>query len=112
MLEIESSAPSTKPMRESLLSAIYESRTFRKSPVRWLAFYGTTLATILMFVILCALSAWSISIGHRLSDVLDQSSEILSDVDVIMPEVKNSLRIIKQMCLHENFTKRWGDICI
>jgi hypothetical protein len=78
-----------------------ESRSFKKNPVHWSMFYASTFATLVMFIILCALSSWSIHIAR-------QVSEILSDVDILIPEIRNSLSLLEFMCKSENFTKNYG----
>ena len=78
-----------------------ESRSFKKNPVHWTMFYASTFATLVMFIILCALSSWSIHIAR-------QVSEILSDVDILIPEIRNSLSLLEFMCKSENFTKNYG----
>lgn len=78
-----------------------ESRSFKKNPVHWSMFYASTFATLIMFIILCALSSWSIHIAR-------QVSEILSDVDILIPEIRNSLSLLEFMCKSENFTKNYG----
>jgi len=95
----------------SLLETLQESRSFKRNPISWSVFYATSAATVIMFIILVTLSAWSITIGQQLSELVAQSSETLIDIQEIMPQAKDSLRIIREMCKHENFTKSWGNIC-
>ena len=38
-------------------------------------------------------------------------NEVISDLNTLLPDAENSLRIVRAMCQHENFTKRWGEIC-
>lgn len=83
------------------MEQLVESRSFKKNPVHWSMFYASTFATLVMFIILCALSSWSIHIAR-------QVSEILSDVDILIPEIKNSLSLLEFMCKSENFTKNYG----
>jgi hypothetical protein len=35
----------------------------------------------------------------------------MGDVGEILPDSKDALRIVREMCEHENFTKKWGNIC-
>ena len=35
----------------------------------------------------------------------------MGDVSEILPDSKDALRIVREMCAHENFTKKYGDIC-
>lgn len=85
-----------------MMEQFVESRSFKKNPVHWSMFYASTFATLVMFVILCALSSWSIHIAQ-------QVSEILSDVQLLIPDIKESLSLLEFMCKSENFTKAYGD---
>ena len=96
---------------ESLLNTLQESRSFKRNPIGWSIFYATSVATIIMFIILVSLSIWTITIGQQITELVAQGSETLADVQEIMPQARDSLRILREMCKHENFTKRWGDIC-
>lgn len=94
-----------------LLDALTDSYSFRRNPVQWSIFYGASLATGVMFIILCTLSVWSISIGQQITGVVQQSTEILSDLKVMLPEISQSIRILQVICKHDNFTTHYGDIC-
>jgi len=87
-----------------LLEALRDSYSFRRNPATWSAFYGASFATLVMFIILCTLSAWSITMAHNITDVVRQSKEILRDVEQMLPA-------LRAICQHENFTKNYGDIC-
>jgi len=95
----------------SLLQTLQQSRSFKRNPISWSIFYATSAATVIMFIILVSLSVWSIIIGQQITELVAQSTETLADVQEIMPQAKDSLRIIREMCKHENFTKSWGNIC-
>lgn len=77
---------------------------FKDNPFKWSLFYTSAAATIVMFIILCTLSAWSVHLGN-------QVSQTLHDVDEIMPEIKETLALVKYICKMENFTKVYGDVC-
>lgn len=81
---------------------LVESHSFRKNPVRWALFYVSSGATLIMFVILCTLSAWSVHLGR-------QVSMILTDVELLIPEIKDSLTLLEFICKADNFTKRYGE---
>lgn len=87
-----------------LLETLLESQTFKHNPVKWILFYSSVVTIGLMFIILCTLSVWSISIGNEISILVTQASEILTDVQEMLP-------IIELICQHENFTKTFGNIC-
>ena len=95
----------------SLLDAIEQSQSFKRNPIKWSIFYGAAAATGIMFIILCSLSAWSISIGNQITEVVQQSTLILSDVDAMLPKIEESIRLLETICEHENFTKSYGNVC-
>jgi hypothetical protein len=97
----------TNLLRETLI----ESRSFKKNPVQWSIFYGTAVATGLMFIILCSLSAWSISLGTQVNDLVVQGSLTLTDVQDLIPKIEEQIRLLETICEHENFTKSYGDLC-
>lgn len=89
---------------DSLFDKLVESRSYKNNPVPWSVFYGTSVVTIIMFFILCALASWSISIGSEISGLVTQAADILSDVEEMLP-------VLKSICKHENFTKKYGGVC-
>ena len=89
---------------DSLLDKLIESRSYKKNPVPWSFFYGSSIVTIVMFFILCALASWSISIGSEISGLVKQAATILDDVEEMLP-------VLEQICKHENFTKKYGNVC-
>ena len=97
--------------KNSLLDALDQSRSFKRNPIKWSIFYGSAFATGIMFIILCSLSAWSISIGTQITEVVQQSTQILSDVDAMLPKIEESIRLLETICEHENFTKTYGNVC-
>ena len=38
-------------------------------------------------------------------------SEVIEDVRIILPTVEESFRMLHRMCVHENFTKSYGNVC-
>jgi len=90
--------------RDTLLNTIDESRSFKRNRCAWTTFGGATGMISVMFVILCSLSAWSIGIGHDVA-------ETLVDVQEMIPDIRSSLTLLREICAHENFTRSYGDIC-
>ena len=90
--------------KDNLMATLIESRSFKRNKLQWVTFYSSSIATALMFIILCSISAWTLSIAHQINGVVTKSTEILSDVDEMLP-------ILNAICDHENFTKRYGHIC-
>ena len=90
--------------KSSLLETLQESRSFKRNPIKWSIFYGSAIATCIMFFILCGLSIWTLQVGHEITNIVTKSTEILNDVEEMLPW-------LQAICKHENFTKRYRDIC-
>jgi len=95
----------------ALRSTLLDTLSFRTNKVNYSIFYAASSATFIMFLILCSLSGWSISISTEINGLVASGHETLADVQALLPEAKDALRILKEMCKHENFTKSWGNIC-
>lgn len=90
--------------KDHLMATLIESRSFARNKLQWLIFYSSSIATGIMFVILCSLSAWTLSVAHEINGVVTKSTAILNDVEEMLP-------ILTAICDHENFTKRYGNVC-
>lgn len=84
-----------------IVEQLIESRSFKRNPIHWSIFYATASASVLMFIILCTLSAWSLHVGN-------QVSETLKDVQDLVPQIQQSLDLLEYICKHDNFTKAYG----
>ena len=94
-------------MRETLIDTL----SFQRNRVHYSLFYTASGATIIMFIVLCSLSGWSVSIGHQISDVVATGQETLKDVQELLPELDQALAMLSAMCNHDNFTRSYGHIC-
>ncbi len=88
--------------QNDIVERLIQSRSFKNNPLTWSVFYATGIVSVVMFCILCALSAWAVHLGQ-------QASEILVDIREITPEVRKSLELLRFMCKHTNFTRVWGE---
>jgi len=91
-------------MHDSLVEKLIESRSFKNNKIHWSLFYGSVVAIGLMFIILCSLASWSISIASEINGLVTQAGKILDDVEEMLP-------VLKDICRHQNFTKNYGNIC-
>jgi len=67
-------------------------------------FYGASLSAIISLVVLFVITGYT---AYTASEI----NEVIKDMNELLPDARNSLRIIHEMCIHENFTKSWGNIC-
>ena len=66
-------------------------------------FYCSSSAAIISLIVLLIITGYT---AHTATEI----NEVIKDMNELLPEAKDSLRIIKEMCQHENFTKVWGQI--
>tara|TARA_Y100000996_G_C22482661_1_gene626874 strand:+ start:146 stop:409 length:264 start_codon:yes stop_codon:yes gene_type:complete len=67
-------------------------------------FYGASISAIVSLIVLFVITGYT---AYTATEI----NEVISDLNELLPDARNSLRIIRQMCKHENFTKSWGNIC-
>lgn len=67
-------------------------------------FYVASSASIISMVVLLVITGYT-------AQTATEINEVISDLNKLLPDAENSLRIVKEMCRHENFTKSWGNIC-
>ena len=67
-------------------------------------FYGASISAIVSLVVLFVITGYT---AYTASEI----NEVIKDMNELLPDARNSLRIIHEMCIHENFTKSWGNIC-
>ena len=74
-------------------------------------FYIASFIVLLNFALITAICSYTASMTGDITETLTNVNTVIGDLDVLLPDAKESLRIVKEMCKHENFTKRWGEIC-
>ena len=74
-------------------------------------FYIASFIVLINFALITAICSYTASMTGDITETLTNVNTVIGDLDVLLPDAKESLRIIKEMCKHENFTKSWGDIC-
>tara|TARA_Y100001936_G_scaffold244367_1_gene284634 strand:+ start:611 stop:883 length:273 start_codon:yes stop_codon:yes gene_type:complete len=74
-------------------------------------FYIASGAAITSLGILLIVTGYTAFTAGRIGELVTDMNEVVDDIRIMLPEAKDSLRIIREMCKHENFTKTWGNIC-
>tara|TARA_B100001059_G_scaffold232010_1_gene269026 strand:- start:8034 stop:8321 length:288 start_codon:yes stop_codon:yes gene_type:complete len=74
-------------------------------------FYIASFIVLINFTLITAICSYTASMTGDITKTLANVNTVIGDLDVLLPDAKESLRIVKEMCKHENFTKTWGDIC-
>jgi len=74
-------------------------------------FYVTGCASLGSLLILLIITGYTAYIATHMGHLMTDMNEIIIDINELLPDARESLRIVKEMCKHENFTKSWGAIC-
>jgi hypothetical protein len=74
-------------------------------------FYAASGAAITSVVFLLVITGYTAVTATRVGELIADMSEVVEDIRIILPDARDSLRIVREMCKHENFTKSWGEIC-
>jgi len=67
-------------------------------------FYGASASAILSLIVLFIITGYT-------AQTATEMNTVISEINELLPDARDSLRIIREMCMHENFTKSWGHIC-
>ena len=67
-------------------------------------FYGASAAAITSLFVLFVITGYT---AYTATEI----NAVIADMNELLPDARDSLRIVKEMCKHENFTKSWGHIC-
>ena len=74
-------------------------------------FYAAGCASFTSLLILIIISGYTAYISTHVGHIMTDMNEVITDINELLPDAKESLRIVREMCKHENFTKSWGNIC-
>lgn len=67
-------------------------------------FYAASASAVTSLVVLFVITGYT---AYTATEI----NEVIRDLNELLPDARDSLRIVKEMCMHENFTKSWGHIC-
>jgi len=74
-------------------------------------FYATGCASIISLLILLIVTGYTAYISTHVGHLMTDMNKVILDINELLPDARDSLRIVKEMCMHENFTRSWGNIC-
>jgi len=74
-------------------------------------FYVGTSSAICSLFILIIITGYTAYISTHVGDLITDMNLVMDDFEIILPEIKKSLKILNDVCKHENFTKSYGDVC-
>ena len=73
-------------------------------PQNYKFFYIASVSAIVSLIVLFIITGYTAATASEIN-------EVIKDMNELLPDARDSLRIVKAMCRHENFTKVWGKIC-
>jgi hypothetical protein len=65
----------------------------------------------IMLIIQLIISTQIIPLVNDASILVNDASDTLADMNIIIPEVKDTLRMVDRLCKYENFTTHYGFLC-
>ena len=69
---------------------------------------GAAITSVIFLLVITGYTAFTAThVGHLMTDM----SEVVEDIRVILPDVEDSIKLLRNICKHENFTKSYGNIC-
>tara|TARA_B100000795_G_scaffold132725_1_gene99052 strand:- start:1442 stop:1738 length:297 start_codon:yes stop_codon:yes gene_type:complete len=74
-------------------------------------FYVASGAAVSSLVILLVITGYTAYISTMAGNLIVDMNEVIGDFQIIIPDIKSSLKLLETICDHENFTKAYGDIC-
>ena len=74
-------------------------------------FYCTGGATILSLFLLFIITSYTAYVSTHIGHLMTDMTEVLDDVNIILPDIEKALHVLEHLCLNSNFTKYYGDIC-
>lgn len=83
---------------------------FLESKIGCVIYANCVLNLLMVITVLCIAGTISPLVGEAGTLVVD-STKTLRDLNDIIPDVKSTLHMVKQICTYENFTKHYGFLC-
>ena len=74
-------------------------------------FYVASGAAITSVIFLLVITGYTAFTATHVGHLMTRMSEVVEDIRVILPDVEDSIKLLRNICKHENFTKSYGNIC-
>ena len=75
------------------------------------AIYINSFLSIVMCIILIVIASFLVPLTKDANILIDDASDTLKDMSIIIPEVKHTLEMVYRLCEYDNFTKHYGFLC-
>ena len=97
------------------MSAIYQELT-NNNNVNFTArtekiVYLTCILSFVLIVIMLSIALSVIPLANNATILVNDAGETLKDMNIIIPEVKDTLKMVYRLCQFENFTTHYGFLC-
>ena len=74
-------------------------------------FYVASGSAISSLVTLLFISGYTAYISTHVKHLMSDMSEVVEDIQIMLPDVESSLKMLKALCSHNNFSHQYGNIC-
>ena len=75
-------------------------------------FYCMGSSVVVSLVLLLLITGYTAYVSSHLGGLMSDGSEVLGDVQRIVPEIDSLFGLIKKLCNNGNFTKHYGPVCL
>lgn len=73
--------------------------------------YLNCILSCVILIIMFSIALSIIPLANNATILLSDAGQTLKDMNVIIPEVKDTLRMVYRLCQFENFTTHYGFLC-
>lgn len=73
--------------------------------------YCTSVTSMMTLVVMVTIAFSIIPIANDAGILVNDAGKTLTDLNIIIPEVKDTLKMVYRLCQYENFTKNYGFLC-
>jgi len=73
--------------------------------------YLNCIFSFILIVIMISIALSVIPLASDATILVNDAGETLKDMNVIIPEVKDTLKMVYRLCQFENFTTHYGFLC-
>ena len=74
-------------------------------------FYGASTAAIGSLFVLFIITGYTAYTAGHVGHLMGEMDEVIDDIRILLPDIQESMKLLKAICKHANFTKVYGNIC-
>ena len=88
-----------------------ESILYKKPKIKWGVEHLNCVFSLIIVIILITIAGSVIPLANDAHILISDAGQTLTDMNIIIPEVKETLKMVNRLCEFENFTTSYGFVC-